>query len=214
MRTFSARRERWHSTGIRLSTNSFASISLAWSGNKTRAQTQWPISRRYSGLRACESGGATGRAKTCISADPLLPSFVDTNILAYALAGDDSKRSPVAQQLLLDLMRAQMFHTSTQVLQELFVTLTRKVRPPLSAAQALRYLDQLAAWPVAVLDYGAVRSAVELSSSQTISFWDALVIVAASRLGVRRLYTEDLQHGQKILAVEIFNPFRAAGKKS
>jgi predicted nucleic acid-binding protein len=149
-----------------------------------------------------------------MSADPLLPSFVDTNILVYALAADDSKRSSIAQQLLRDLMQAQMFHTSTQVLQELFVTLTRKVRPPLAPVQALRYLDQLASWPIAVLDYGAVRSAVELSSSQSISFWDALAIVAASRLGVKRFYTEDLRHGQKILAVEIVNPFHAAGKKS
>jgi predicted nucleic acid-binding protein len=115
----------------------------------------------------------------------------------------------VAQKLVRELMLAQAFGTSTQVLQELFVTLTRKVRTPLTAQQALRYLDQLAAWPVAILDYGAVRDAIELSGSAKLSFWDALVVVAAARSGARRLYTEGLPHAQTLPGVEITNPFRS-----
>jgi predicted nucleic acid-binding protein len=143
-----------------------------------------------------------------MSAGDLPASFVDTNVLVYALASDDAKRSPVAQELLRTLMIAQVFQTSTQVLQELFVTLTRKVRKPMTSEQALRYLDQIAAWPVAVLDYSAVRHAVELSAKAKLSFWDALVIVAAARSGAKRLYTEDLQDGQTILGIEVVNPFR------
>jgi predicted nucleic acid-binding protein len=143
-----------------------------------------------------------------MTAGELPVSFVDTNVLVYALAADDVRRSPVAQKLLRELMTAQVFKTSTQVLQELFVTLTRKVRTPMTAEQALRYLDQIAAWPVVVLDYGGVREAIELSSSATLSLWDALVIVAAARSGAKRLYTEDLQDGQMILGVEVVNPFR------
>jgi len=135
--------------------------------------------------------------------------FVDANILVYALAADDAKRSPIAQKLLKELMVAQALQTSTQVLQELFVTLTRKVRTRLTAEQALRYLDQIAAWPVAVTDYRAVRAAIELSARATLSFWDALVIVAAARSGAKRIYTEDLQDGQTILGVEVVNPFRS-----
>ena len=145
-----------------------------------------------------------------MSADAPPASFVDTNVLVYALAADDPKRSPVAQQLLRELMATQTLHTSTQVLQELFVTLTRKVRTPLTAEQALRYLDQIAVWPVAVLDYGAVRAAIELCCSSSLSFWDALVVVAAARSGAKRLYTEDLQDGQIIIGVEVVNPFRGS----
>jgi predicted nucleic acid-binding protein len=142
-----------------------------------------------------------------MSADPLPACFVDTNVLVYAVAGDDAKRSPVAQKLVRELMTMQVFRTSIQVLQELFVTLTRKVRTPLTAEQAARYLDQIAVWPVIVLDYRAMRDAIELSSSAKLSFWDALIIVAAARSGATRLYTEDLQDGQVILGVEIVNPF-------
>ena len=142
-----------------------------------------------------------------MSADPLPACFVDTNVLVYAVAGDDARRSPAAQKLVRELMAAQVFRTSIQVLQELFVTLTRKVRTPLTAEQAARYLDQIAAWPVIVLDYRAMRDAIELSASAKLSFWDALIIVAAARSGAKRLYTEDLQDGQEILGVEIVNPF-------
>ena len=142
-----------------------------------------------------------------MSADPTPACFVDTNVLVYAVAGDDAKRSPVAQKLVRELMTMQVFRTSIQVLQELFVTLTRKVRTPLTAEQAARYLDQIAAWPVIVLDYRAMRDAIELSASAKLSFWDALIIVAAARSGARRLYTEDLRDGQTVLGVEIVNPF-------
>ncbi len=136
-------------------------------------------------------------------------SFVDTNILVYAFAGNDPKRSPVAQQLLRELMKRDTLRTSTQVLQELFVTLTRKIRPPLAPEQALRYLDRIATWPVAVIDYGAIQAAVDLSTRHSLSFWDGLVVVTAARSGATRLYTEDLTDGQRIVGLEIVNPFKA-----
>jgi predicted nucleic acid-binding protein len=134
--------------------------------------------------------------------------FVDTNILVYAMAAGDQVRSPVAQRLIEHLMSMNAFRTSTQILQELFVTLTRKGPRPLGAAAALRYLDQLAAHPVVTPDYALIRQAAELSDSARLSFWDALVVVSAARARAVKLYTEDLQHGRPILGVEIVNPFR------
>ena len=141
-------------------------------------------------------------------------AFIDTNVLVYALAGDDQRRGPIAQELLRDLMSSQTLNTSTQVLQELYVTLTRKIKKPLAAEQALRYLDRLSAWPVATTDYPAIRDAVTLSTAHKISFWDALVVVAAARSGAARLYTEDLHDGQMLLGVEIVNPFRDSKRPS
>lgn len=148
-----------------------------------------------------------------MNADPR-QAFVDTNILVYALATDDEKRSSVAQQLLRHLMSSQILNTSTQVLQELYVTLTRKIKKPPSAHQALRYLDSLSAWPVSTIDYAAIRDAVTLSTTHRISFWDALIVVAAARSGASRLYTEDLNDGQVLLGIEIVNPFRKNDRPS
>ena len=71
-------------------------------------------------------------------------------------------------------------------------------------------LEDLTAWPLVVIDYTAIRSAAELADRARISFWDALVVVAAAQSGASVLYTEDLNHGQEILGVRIKNPFRAA----
>src|SRR5205814_3515239 len=111
-------------------------------------------------------------------------------------------------QVLRDLMEAGTLRTSTQVLQELYVTLTRKLSSPLSPPQATRYLDRIASWPVIAIDYDSVRAAIELHGGSRISFWDALIVVAAARSGAKVLYTEDLQHGQVLLGVEIVDPFR------
>jgi len=140
-----------------------------------------------------------------MTAGDLPVSFVDTNVLVYALAADDVRRSPVAQKLLRELMTAQVFKTSTQVLQELFVTLTRKVRTPMTAEQALRYLDQIAAWPVVVLDYGGVREAIELSSRRPCRYGMRSSSLPP-QIRSKRLYTEDLQDGPMILGVEVVNP--------
>lgn len=141
--------------------------------------------------------------------DPVA-SFVDTNIFVYAMADDDPKKRSVAQNLIETLAEVEMLHTSTQVLQEIYSVLTTKVKRKLSAHQALSYLDRIARSSLMQIDYPAIYAAAQLSSSHVISFWDALIVVAAQRVHARRLYTEDLQHGRRFGGLEIVNPFRKA----
>lgn len=137
-------------------------------------------------------------------------SFVDTNILVYAAALDDPVRGKRAQELLDWLMGGKAFCTSTQVLQEFYTTAMRKGKPSFDRDEALEYLDDYAAHPLFQVDYPAIRESAEVADAHRISFWDALIVVAARRSGARRLYTEHLQHGQVILGVEVVNPFRTA----
>ena len=136
-------------------------------------------------------------------------SFVDTNVLVYAFDEGGSPKKQVAKRLMSELMDEDRLRVSTQVLLELFVTLTRKVSQPCSRDEALAVLEDLAAWPVAVVDYAAIRAAVGLAGQAQLSFWDALVVVAAARAGAAVLYTEELRDGQEILGVRISNPFAA-----
>jgi predicted nucleic acid-binding protein len=143
-----------------------------------------------------------------MTAERLL-SFVDTNILVYAFDRSNSPKKRIAQRLMNELMEQDRLRVSTQVLQELFVTLTRKAKPPCSNEEALAVLEDLTAWPLVMIDYPSIRAAVGLAAQARISFWDALVVVAAARAGAAILYTEDLNHGQEILGVRIVNPFLA-----
>ena len=133
--------------------------------------------------------------------------FVDTNVLVYAFDRSGSAKQRAAQRLLNELMEQDRLRVSTQVLQEVYVTLTRKARACCSSGEALAVLEDLAAWPLMVVDYGAIRAAVRLGEQAKLSFWDALVVVAAARSGAAVLYTEDMNDGQEILGVRVRNPF-------
>jgi predicted nucleic acid-binding protein len=135
-------------------------------------------------------------------------AFVDTNVLVYAY---DRREVPIvakAKALLNELAASDRLKISTQVLQELYVALVRKGEPPYTPEQALERLHYLSPWVGCVTNYHVIRDAVLLSTEAIISFWDALIVVAAARSGATVLYTEDLNHGQKLLGVQIVNPFK------
>jgi predicted nucleic acid-binding protein len=131
--------------------------------------------------------------------------FFDTNVLVYAAVGtgkDESKR-----ERALDLIQSEDFGTSAQILQEFFVTVVRKALRPLSAAQALEWIEQWAAFPCQPIDRELVQIAVGLSERFTISYWDAAILAAAEALGSRIVYSEDLNDGQQYGEVRVINPF-------
>lgn len=134
-------------------------------------------------------------------------AFVDTNVLVYAYQAEPDRKQIAARRLIRDLVGRGALRTSTQVLQELYYTITRKGESRASSSAALKFIDELAEWPVVVNDVVSLREAARLAERDTLSFWDALIVVAAARSGAARLYTEDMQHGQKLLGIEIVNPF-------
>lgn len=138
------------------------------------------------------------------------PAFVDTNVLIYAFEKPPSDRKVRAKELVARLLETGSIRFSTQVFQEFFVILTRKGPQPCSPQEALSFLDDLAAFPFIAVDYDLIREAILLSKEAVLSFWDALIVIAAVRSGASVLYTEDLNHGQKIRGVQIVNPFRDA----
>jgi predicted nucleic acid-binding protein len=51
------------------------------------------------------------------------------------------------------------------------------------------------------------RDTLELIGDFRYSFYDSLIIASALHANCKILYTEDLQHGQKIKSLKILNPF-------
>ena len=115
---------------------------------------------------------------------------------------DERKR-----QRALALIESEEFGTSAQVLQEFFVTVTRKAVRPLSAAQALEWIEQLTAFPCCAIDHRIVRIAIEQSERHRVSYWDAAVLSAAQLWHVKTVYSEDLNEGQQYSGVRLINPF-------
>ena len=131
--------------------------------------------------------------------------FFDTNILVYAAVG--TGRDEPKRKRALELIESEDFGTSAQVLQEFFVTVVRKASRPLSAAQALDWIEQWAAFPCQAIDHQLVRIAIEQSVRFKISYWDAAILVAAEALGTDTVYSEDLGDGQRYGRVRVVNPF-------
>jgi predicted nucleic acid-binding protein len=131
--------------------------------------------------------------------------FLDTNILVYAATGhgDDERK----RQRALDVLEEAEFGTSGQVLQEFFVTVTRKVKRPLSVPDAAEWIDRVALRPVIPIDTGLVKHAISISGKYQVSHSDAAIIAAAQSLEAPVLYTEDLNHGQAYGSVRAINPF-------
>ncbi|MBN9307162.1 MULTISPECIES: PIN domain-containing protein [unclassified Devosia] len=131
--------------------------------------------------------------------------MIDTNIIAYAAsrAAEDARKAAHAR----DLIKKLDFAISGQILQEFYVTVTRKMRVRLSHEEALDWLDLLNELPCVGIDPSLVRRGAVIAETNRISYWDGAVIAAAERSGASILYTEDLNHNQLYGAVRVLNPF-------
>ena len=105
------------------------------------------------------------------------------------------------------LIETEDFGLSAQVLQEFYVTVTRKVAVPLGAERALEWIEQLASFPCVAIDAAIVRIAVETSERYQVSYWDGAILAASEALGAATLYSEDLNPGQQYGSVQVRNPF-------
>jgi predicted nucleic acid-binding protein len=139
-------------------------------------------------------------------------SFFDTNVLVYT----DDKAAPAKQRRALDLVaehrRAATGVVSLQVLQEYFVTVTRKLQ--VDAVLARRKIELMAEFDVASPELSDILAAIDLHRLHAIDFWDALIVRSAKQAGCSVLFTEDMQPGREIDGVKIVNPFRSGSRRS
>jgi len=132
--------------------------------------------------------------------------FFDTNVLLYAIDADAGPRQHRAIALVEDALVRGFGVVSTQVLQEFYVNATRKLK--LEPAIARRHVELLLKLEVIEVRTQMVLAAIDLQQARQLSFWDALVVKAASSAGCAQLLTEDLQHGATLDGVRVENPFR------
>lgn len=134
--------------------------------------------------------------------------FLDTNILVYANDRSSGDKCQVAQSLVTDLWDSGGGCVSVQVLQELFVTLTRKLPVPLGSGAASLLVSDLSRWQVHAPNARDVIEAIDAHRRLGVSFWDAMVLRSAGAMGCAILYSEDLNPGQVYDGVQVLDPFR------
>jgi predicted nucleic acid-binding protein len=134
-------------------------------------------------------------------------TFVDTNILVYAHDADAGEKHTIAAEAITDLWESGSGIISTQVLQELYVTFTRKVPSPLKRNIARRLIENYLTWGLVINDGKIILHASEIEGNYRLSFWDGMIVAAAYSKNVDTILTEDLKDGQVIEGIRIKNPF-------
>ena len=132
-------------------------------------------------------------------------AFLDTNVFVYATLRDEKNRSKRSRAL--ELIRSLNVGLSAQVVQEFYVTVTRKIDLPLSPHEAMAWIEQMEKQPCAAIDAALVKQGIWLSQRYQISYWDGAIVAAAQALEAPVLYSEDLNHGQRYEGIEVRNPF-------
>lgn len=135
--------------------------------------------------------------------------LIDTNILVYRF--DDAE--PVKQARARALLQStdHRFHLSTQVLLELFTVLTRKLSPPVPAAEARSLLGAMTRFAIVPADGPLVLRAARTADEHQLSIWDAMIVEAAVVAGCDEVWSEDLATGATLRGVRIVNPLSAMG---
>lgn len=133
--------------------------------------------------------------------------FVDTNILVYARDKSDPAKQARAAEILGVLWRSRTGRLSAQVLQEYYVTVTRKLKPGLSRAEARQDIRDLLEWNPRPVSAGTLETAWEIEDRWKLSWWDSLVVASALDSGATILLSEDMQDGLVIHSLQILDPF-------
>jgi predicted nucleic acid-binding protein len=133
-------------------------------------------------------------------------SFFDTNILVYSDDESAPRKQRRSRDLVAEHRRAGTGVVSLQVLQEYFVTVTRKLK--VDPRTARRKVELLAEFDVAAPQVADILAAIDIHRLHGFSFWDALVLRSAQQAGCRVLLSEDFQDGRELDGIQIVNPFR------
>lgn len=134
--------------------------------------------------------------------------FVDTNILVYAYDTSAGEKHKKALAIMEGCWDSEDGIISSQVLQEFFVSVTRKIAKPLDVIKAKEIVKDLLKWKTVIADGEIILEAIDIHSQHKYSFWDSMVIASAIEGGAETILSEDLSDRQMIKGITIRNPFK------
>lgn len=134
------------------------------------------------------------------------PFFLDSNILIYAFDTQEPVKR-ARSRALIESLPAESIVLSSQVVNEFYFTVTRKLRRPLPAPEAEEAVRGLSGFRILPLDHRLSLAAMEIVRQHQLSIWDALIVQSAIEGKCRTLFSEDFQNGRKYGALKVMDPF-------
>jgi|SRR6266436_1369724 len=134
--------------------------------------------------------------------------FLDTNIFVYSFDRGSPAKAKRALSLIKDAVTSGRGIVSYQVVQEFLNVALKRFEKPLTTSEAEQYLATVFRPLLSVYaSQSLFLEALRLSGRYRLSWYDSLIVAAAVEGQCATLYSEDLQHGQRMGRIEIQNPF-------
>lgn len=132
--------------------------------------------------------------------------FFDTNVLVYMQDASEPEKQQKARALFSKHCDNGSAVISTQCLQEFYNVLACKMKQDKSTVKQLVHsLSENI--PTVQISPSIIENAIDISIKTQFSFWDSLMLSAASSVKCSVLYSEDLNDSQVVDGVTIKNPF-------
>ena len=135
---------------------------------------------------------------------------LDAGILVHAISSAASEAA--RKRKAIELIKRADFGLSASILEEFYVTVTARIRKPLSPATAVALMDEYRVFPVVVTDYSLIAAAVELSLLHGLSYRDASALAAAKALEAPILYSSAFAEPRSFDGIQVIDPFGRSGR--
>ena len=136
--------------------------------------------------------------------------LIDTNIIAYAYDGSEIEKRRKCKKLIEQAFKeSEEFCVTNQILGELFYTITKNFRKPLSFTKARVIVESIIdseKWEKLCYTHETVRTAGVYVEKFGINFWDALIAATMIENNIFTIYTENDKDFKKIPGLEVINP--------
>jgi predicted nucleic acid-binding protein len=131
--------------------------------------------------------------------------FVDTNVLIYLFSKTEPEKRERCAQLISSLDQENQLVWSTQVMQEFCHVLIKKFKfPPEIVKEQLNLFDS---FELVKNDRKILETALDFQAMYNCSYWDSLILSAATSAQCKHLLSEDMQTGQRFIGLKIQSPF-------
>lgn len=133
-------------------------------------------------------------------------TFIDTNVIVYAVDRKDPTKQGTARAIVARAMRGQGYLISAQVLNEFSNIALLKLR--MTVPEVRKFISLFGLIKTVSLDCAWTDKALTIKELYGIQFFDALLLAAAESAGCDKILTEDLNDGQIYCGIKAENPFK------
>ena len=132
-------------------------------------------------------------------------TFLDTNILIYAVDTRDSRKQQIAKSIVMSARNTAEYAISAQVLNEFSNVAMNKLRK--TREETRDFVELFMSINSVAVRPEWTACAIDMMGRYGIQFYDSLLLATAKSLGCRYFLTEDLNDGQEYDGVVTRNPF-------